>query len=83
MADTDRDNLRQKCETFAMKYGFKQSDLEKGLEAYAAHVFAQGADSSLTHKWWDGTRWNPWESLGGVMSSGPDAGSTQVLAAFY
>src|SRR4051794_16502372 len=50
MANSDRDGIRQKCQSFAMKYGFKQTDLEKGLEAYAAHVFAQedGFDAVLS-----------------------------------
>ncbi len=42
-------SIRQKCQTYAVKYGFKPTDCEKGLEAYAAHVFVQedGFDALL------------------------------------
>ncbi len=32
-------------------------------------LFAVGTDHALWHKWWDGTRWGGWESLGGVLQS--------------
>src|SRR5439155_11120380 len=34
-------------------------------------VFARGLDNALWHRAWDGTAWQPWQSLGGVLSSGP------------
>jgi len=36
-------------------------------------VFARGTDSTLWHRWWDGSSWSGWESLGGVLSSSPSA----------
>ena len=33
-------------------------------------VFARGPDNALWHKWWD-TTWSEWESLGGILTSGP------------
>jgi hypothetical protein len=43
-------------------------------------VFVRGTDNALWHKWWDGTSWGQpkterWESLGGVLTSGPGASS--------
>jgi hypothetical protein len=26
----------------------------------------------MWHRWWDGAAWGGWESLGGVIPSGPD-----------
>lgn len=37
----DAATLRRECENYALKYGLKKGDVERGLEAYAAHVFAQ------------------------------------------
>ena len=34
-------------------------------------VFAEGTDSALWHRWWDGSNWGGWESLGGVLTSPP------------
>ncbi len=34
--------------------------------------FVRGTDKALWHKWWDGSRWNKWESLGGVLTSLPE-----------
>jgi hypothetical protein len=49
-------------------------------------VFAPGTDHMLWHKWWDGSRWNGWENLGGpigklssVVSWGP--GRLDVIVA--
>jgi hypothetical protein len=36
-------------------------------------VFAVGTDSALRHRWWDGSSWGGWESLGGVLESTPKA----------
>ena len=36
-------------------------------------VFAQGTDDALWHRWWDGTRWGGWESLGGSIVGQPEA----------
>lgn len=41
MADQQNDELKRKCEAYATKYGFKSDSYERGLEAYAVHVFAQ------------------------------------------
>jgi hypothetical protein len=38
-------------------------------------VFVRGTDDALWHRWFDGGRWSGWESLGGVLASGPDAAS--------
>ena len=35
-------------------------------------IFVRGTDNALWHLWWDG-KWNSWESLGGVLTSGPGA----------
>lgn len=34
-------------------------------------IFAEGTDSALWHRWWDGANWGGWESLGGVLMSPP------------
>jgi hypothetical protein len=31
-------------------------------------VFCKGQDNALYHKWWDGSAWGGWESLGGVLA---------------
>ena len=36
-------------------------------------VFVRGTDDALWHKWWDGSSWSGWESLGGVLTSAPAA----------
>jgi len=36
-------------------------------------VFIRGNDDALWHKWWDGSGWSPWESLGGTLTSSPAA----------
>jgi Repeat of unknown function (DUF346) len=36
-------------------------------------VFARGDDDGLWHMWWDGSGWNGWEPLGGVLTSDPAA----------
>jgi hypothetical protein len=38
-------------------------------------VFARGADNALWHTWWTGRRWEPWQSLGGVLLSDPAVSS--------
>jgi hypothetical protein len=35
-------------------------------------IFAEGSDSALWHRWWDGAQWGGWESLGGVLTSPPN-----------
>lgn len=42
-------DIRAKCEFYAQKYGYKIDQLEKGLEAYGVHLFAQeeGFDAAL------------------------------------
>ncbi|GGU31681.1 AIPR family protein [Streptomyces lavendofoliae] len=49
MTKTSNQDLRRNCEHYAAKYGYSVSNLERGLEAYAAHVFAQedGFDTLL------------------------------------
>jgi len=32
-------------------------------------IFVVGTDSALWHKWWDGSSWGGWESLGGILES--------------
>jgi hypothetical protein len=41
--------LRAQCEFYARKYGYREDELERGLEGYAAHLFAQeeGFDAVL------------------------------------
>jgi hypothetical protein len=34
-------------------------------------IFANGTDSALWHRWWNGSSWGGWESLGGVLTSPP------------
>jgi hypothetical protein len=34
-------------------------------------VFGVGTDSSLIHKWYDGSSWHGWESLGGHLTAEP------------
>ena len=36
-------------------------------------IFGVGTDSAMWHRWWDGSAWGGWESLGGVLESPPDA----------
>ena len=38
-------------------------------------VFVQGTDGALWHKWYTGTSWSGWESLGGSLTSSPAATS--------
>jgi hypothetical protein len=35
----------------------------------------RGTDNALWHKFWGGAGWSDWESLGGMLTSGPDASS--------
>ena len=37
-------------------------------------TFIRGQDKALWHKWWDGS-WSGWESLGGILTSGPASAS--------
>ena len=43
------EELKSLAQTYATKYGLRESDLEKGLEGYAVHLFAQeqGLDAVL------------------------------------
>src|SRR6478752_5079889 len=55
-----------------------QSRQVKGIDATArgvAHIdlFACGTDNAVWHKNWDGIRWSDWSSIGGALTSGPDA----------
>ena len=36
-------------------------------------VFVKGTDNALHHKWWNGSSWGGFESLGGVLASEPNA----------
>jgi len=36
-------------------------------------VFVRGADNAIWHAWWDGTKWNAWQSLGPAIVSNPAA----------
>jgi hypothetical protein len=38
-------------------------------------VFVQGTDGQLWHRWYTGTSWSGWESLGGKLTSSPAATS--------
>jgi hypothetical protein len=47
-----------------------------GAASWAANrldIFTIGTDLAMYHKWWDGTAWRGWESLGGVCISAPRA----------
>ena len=39
VADTSADWVREGCVRYAKKYGFKETQLDRGLEGLAAHVF--------------------------------------------
>jgi hypothetical protein len=39
-------------------------------------VFAEGTNGALYHKWWNGTSWSGWQSLGGKLTSAPGATAT-------
>jgi Repeat of unknown function (DUF346) len=44
-------------------------------------VFVIGSDSTLQHKWFDGSTWNDWETLGGTLTASPAAvswGSSRI-----
>ena len=41
-------------------------------------VFAVFADGELWNRFWDGTSWHPWESLGGELDPDLDAGRLVV-----
>ncbi|GGK63994.1 hypothetical protein GCM10011405_09940 [Rufibacter glacialis] len=32
-------------------------------------VFAKGTDNAVHHRWWNGSSWGGWESLGGIITS--------------
>ena len=36
-------------------------------------VFAEGTDGKLKHKWWDGSKWHDWQTLGGTFKGMPAA----------
>jgi hypothetical protein len=36
-------------------------------------VFAEGTNGALWHKWWNGSKWSGWESLGGKLTASPAA----------
>ncbi len=37
--------------------------------------FVRGTDNAMWHKWWNGSSWSGWESLGGVLTSAPAVAS--------
>ncbi|MBJ7598359.1 MAG: hypothetical protein JF922_09780 [Candidatus Dormibacteraeota bacterium] len=44
-----------------------------GAAAWASNrldVFGRGTDSGLWHRWWNGSAWGGWESIGGVLAAG-------------
>ena len=44
-----------------------------GVAAWSSNrldAFVRGTDGQLWHRWWDGTRWNGWEPLGGQLYPG-------------
>jgi hypothetical protein len=41
-------------------------------------VYVRWTDNTLRHKWWNGTTWSSWQSLGGNIVSGPGATSFGV-----
>src|SRR5436309_1884425 len=49
VAKTDNEELKEYCAFYARKYKYPADALERGLEAYAAHLFAQeeGFDAVL------------------------------------
>jgi hypothetical protein len=36
-------------------------------------IFGTGLDNAEYHKWWDGSNWGGWESLGGVLTGNPSS----------
>jgi len=38
-------------------------------------VFARGGDNGLWHLAWNGSAWSGWQSLGGILTSGPGVSS--------
>jgi hypothetical protein len=34
--------------------------------------FVKGTNNAMWHKWWDGSQWGGWESLGGILTSPPN-----------
>lgn len=47
-------------------------------------IFGKGTDNGLWHKWWNGSTWSNWESLGGPIASAPGCvsrgGNVDVVA---
>jgi AIPR protein len=72
---TDDDELRAIAAAYAEKYGFKRDSLDKGLEGFAVHLFAQenGLDDVL-----DGSPTEDAE-LGDYILRGDDLGVDGVL----
>jgi hypothetical protein len=52
--------------------GIWEDSLGGTLTKRIISVFVRGTDNALWHKWFDGS-WHDWESLGGVLTSGPAA----------
>ena len=40
-------------------------------------VFVRGTDAAMWHRMWNGTTWQPWESLGGLLGSSPGSGPSR------
>ena len=34
--------------------------------------FARGTDNAMHHRWWNGSSWGGWETLGGVITTRPE-----------
>lgn len=41
--------------------------------AYERYVFCRGANAAIWYKKWNGSAWEPWQSRGGELDSGPGA----------
>ena len=64
------DNLQQACSVFT---SLENPDL--AATAWSANrldVFVRGSDGACYHKWWDGSAWGGFESLGGQIVGAPE-----------
>jgi len=41
--------------------------------AHRLDLFAKGTDQQFGHRWWDGTAWHGWQTLGGQFKDSPAA----------
>jgi hypothetical protein len=65
------DNLQSACSAWTVRE-------TSSISAFAwapnrLDAFARGTDGAMYHKWWDGSKWDGWESLGGQIMGAPSA----------